>query len=44
MLYRPSATTSPKYGMTSVIGGTACTLTITALTVRCSGNVKRLNA
>ncbi len=44
MLYSPSATTSPKYGMTSVIGGTAWTLTITALMVFLNGNVKRLNA
>ena len=44
MLYRPSATTSPKYGMTSVIGGTACTLMITALMVRWNGKLNRLNA
>ena len=35
---------SPKYGMSSVIGGTAWTLTMMTLTMRLPRNSKRLKA
>ena len=35
---------SPKYGMRSVIGGPACTLTMTTLRMRLPRNSKRLKA